>query len=67
MARSLSMLEWDGRARIHGVLDRRGCVHPRVHVMARPAASEPPGADYTTVNKLLGLAIFQEWYEMYLA
>lgn len=26
-----------------------------------------PGADYTVVNKVLALVIFQEWYEMYLA
>ncbi|MGH9254130.1 MAG: asparagine synthase (glutamine-hydrolyzing) [Vicinamibacterales bacterium] len=26
-----------------------------------------PGADYTMVNKVLALVIFQEWYEMYLA
>jgi asparagine synthase (glutamine-hydrolysing) len=26
-----------------------------------------PGADYTAVNRVLALAIFQEWYEMYLA
>ena len=25
-----------------------------------------PGADYRTANKVLALAIFQEWYEMYL-
>ena len=26
-----------------------------------------PGADYTAVNKVLALVIFQEWYELYLA
>jgi asparagine synthase (glutamine-hydrolysing) len=26
-----------------------------------------PGSDYTDVNKVLALVIFQEWYEMYLA
>ena len=26
-----------------------------------------PGADYTMVNKVLALVIFQEWYELYLA
>lgn len=26
-----------------------------------------PGADYTAVNRVLALVIFQEWYEMYLA
>jgi hypothetical protein len=25
-----------------------------------------PDSDYTTVNKVLALVIFQEWYEMYL-
>ena len=27
---------------------------------------DDPGADYTTVNKVLALVIFQEWYDMYL-
>ncbi len=26
-----------------------------------------PGADYVAVNRVLVLAIFQEWYELYLA
>ena len=26
-----------------------------------------PGADYLAVNRVLVLAIFQEWYELYLA
>jgi asparagine synthase (glutamine-hydrolysing) len=26
-----------------------------------------PGADYRDVNKVLALAIFQQWYELYLA
>jgi asparagine synthase (glutamine-hydrolysing) len=28
---------------------------------------DDPGCDYRTVNKVLGLVIFQHWYEMYLA
>jgi len=27
---------------------------------------DDPGCDYRTVNKVLGLVIFQHWYEMYL-
>jgi hypothetical protein len=26
-----------------------------------------PGADFTAVNKVLALVIFQEWYELYLS
>lgn len=26
-----------------------------------------PGSDYTTVNKVLALVVFQEWFEMYMA
>jgi hypothetical protein len=26
-----------------------------------------PGADYTDVNKVLGLIVFQEWYDLYMA
>jgi hypothetical protein len=28
---------------------------------------DDPSADYTTVNKVLALVIFQEWHDMYLA
>jgi asparagine synthase (glutamine-hydrolysing) len=25
-----------------------------------------PGADYTDVNRVLGLVVFQEWYDLYM-
>ena len=44
----------------HGVFDveRVGALVERLY---------EPGADYRAVNRVLALAIFQEWYEMYLA
>ena len=43
----------------HGIFDpaRVGALVDRLYT---------PGADYTAVNKVLALVIFQEWYEMYL-
>jgi asparagine synthase (glutamine-hydrolysing) len=45
-----------------------------IHGLFEPAAVAAlvdqlyrPGADYTDVNKVLALVVFQEWYEMYCA
>jgi asparagine synthase (glutamine-hydrolysing) len=48
------------RLALHGIFDpvRVGELVDRVYA---------PGADYTAVNRVLALVIFQEWYEMYLA
>jgi asparagine synthase (glutamine-hydrolysing) len=48
------------RLALHGIFDpaRVGALIDRLYT---------PGADYTMVNRVLGLVIFQEWYEMYLA
>jgi len=48
------------RLAVHGIFDpgRVGALIDRVY---------EPGADYTAVNRVLALVIFQEWYEMYLA
>ena len=48
------------RLALHGIFDpaRVGALVDRVYT---------PGADYTAVNRVLALVIFQEWYEMYLA
>jgi hypothetical protein len=47
------------RLALHGVFDaqRVGELVDRLY---------RPGADYTMVNRVLALVIFQEWYEMYL-
>jgi asparagine synthase (glutamine-hydrolysing) len=47
------------RLRIHGLFDA-GRVASMVDRLSEP------GADYTTVNKVLALVIFQEWYELYM-
>jgi asparagine synthase (glutamine-hydrolysing) len=49
-----------GRLAIHGLFDaaRVGALVDRLYC---------PGADYRDVNRVLALAIFQEWYEIYLA
>jgi asparagine synthase (glutamine-hydrolysing) len=48
------------RLALHGIFDpaRVGALIDRVYA---------PGADYTSVNRVMALVIFQEWYEMYLA
>jgi asparagine synthase (glutamine-hydrolysing) len=48
------------RLALHGIFDpaRVGALVDRVYA---------PGADYMSVNQVLALVIFQEWYEMYLA
>jgi len=48
------------RLALHGVFDARrvGELVDRLY---------QPGADYTMVNRVLALVIFQEWYELYLA
>jgi asparagine synthase (glutamine-hydrolysing) len=47
-----------GRLALHGLFDqvRVGELVDRLY---------QPGADYTAVNKVLALVIFQEWYELY--
>jgi asparagine synthase (glutamine-hydrolysing) len=47
------------RLAVHGLFDAAR-VHALVHRL------DEPGADYRTVNRVLALVIFQEWYEMYL-
>jgi hypothetical protein len=48
------------RLAMHGVFDaaRVGALVDQVY---------RPGADYRDVNRVMALAIFQEWYDMYLA
>ena len=48
------------RLALHGIFDPAGvgALVDRVYA---------PEADYTSVNRVLSLVIFQEWYEMYLA
>ena len=48
------------RLALHGIFDA-----PRVRTLVDRLYE--PGADYTVVNKVLALVIFQEWYEMYLS
>jgi hypothetical protein len=48
------------RLAIHGIFDA-GRVRDLVDRLYQP------GADYTMVNRVLALVMFQEWYEMYLA
>lgn len=48
------------RLAVHGIFDP-AAVAALVDTLYRP------GADYTTVNKVLALVIFQEWYELYLS
>jgi asparagine synthase (glutamine-hydrolysing) len=48
------------RLRVHGLFDAAQ-VHRLIGCLCNP------GADYTDVNRVLALAIFQEWYELYLA
>ncbi len=48
-----------GRLARHGIFDPA-----RVRALVDKVYA--PGADYTTVNRVLALVIFQEWYEMYL-
>jgi asparagine synthase (glutamine-hydrolysing) len=48
------------RLALHGIFDP-------VAVGALVDSLYRPGADYTTVNKVLALVIFQEWYELYLS
>jgi asparagine synthase (glutamine-hydrolysing) len=48
------------RLRLHGLFDS-------AQVQQLVARLREPGADYVAVNRVLVLAIFQEWYELYLA
>jgi asparagine synthase (glutamine-hydrolysing) len=48
------------RLRLHGLFDS-------THVQRLVDRLREPGADYVAVNRVLVLAIFQEWYELYLA
>lgn len=48
------------RLRLHGLFDA-------VQVTRLVDRLREPGADYEDVNRVLVLAIFQEWYELYLA
>jgi asparagine synthase (glutamine-hydrolysing) len=48
------------RLAMHGIFDP-AAVGALVDTLYRP------GSDYMTVNKVLALVIFQEWFEMYLA
>jgi len=48
------------RLRVHGLFDP-------AHVGRLLDRLREPGADYLAVNRVLVLAIFQEWYELYLA
>ena len=48
------------RLRVHGLFDP-------AHVGRLIDRLREPGADYVAVNRVLVLAIFQEWYELYLA
>ena len=48
------------RLRVHGLFDP-------AHVGRLIDRLRQPGADYVAVNRVLVLAIFQEWYELYLA
>ena len=47
------------RLRLHGLFDVR-------EVATLVDRLRVPGADYVDVNRVLVLAIFQEWYELYL-
>ena len=47
------------RLRLHGLFDPAG-------VGALVDRLYQPGADYSMVNKVLALVVFQEWYELYL-
>jgi asparagine synthase (glutamine-hydrolysing) len=47
------------RLRRHGLFDSTAVAGLIEKVFA-------PGADYRTVNKIMALVVFQEWYEMYL-
>jgi asparagine synthase (glutamine-hydrolysing) len=49
-----------GRLAVHGIFDPAAVSRLIERVYE-------PGSDYTVVNKVLALVIFQEWYEMYLA
>jgi asparagine synthase (glutamine-hydrolysing) len=48
------------RLRLHGLFDS-------AQVQRLVDQLGVPGADYIAVNRVLVLAIFQEWYELYLA
>ncbi len=48
------------RLGLHGLFDS-------THVQRLVDRLREPGADYVAVNRVLVLAIFQEWYELYLA
>jgi len=48
------------RLRLHGLFDP-------TQVQRLVDRLRAPGADYVAVNRVLALAIFQEWYELYLA
>ena len=48
------------RLRLHGLFDQ-------AHVGRLLDRLREPGADHVAVNRVLVLAIFQEWYELYLA
>ena len=48
------------RLRLHGLFDS-------AQVQRLVDRLRDPGADYVAVNRVLALAIFQEWYELYLA
>jgi len=48
------------RLRVHGLFDP-------AHVGRLIDRLREPGADYVAVNRVLVLAIFQQWYELYLA
>ena len=48
------------RLRLHGLFDSE-------RVQRLIDRLREPGADYVSVNRILVLAIFQEWYELYLA
>jgi len=48
------------RLRLHGLFDSE-------RVQRLVDRLREPGADYVAVNRVLVLAIFQEWYELYLA
>jgi asparagine synthase (glutamine-hydrolysing) len=47
------------RLRLHGLFDP-------ARVAALVDRLYQPDADYLMVNKVLGLVVFQEWYELYL-
>ena len=59
----------DGPVVLGGDLDRVGFdddIADRDDVAALVDRLYQPGTDYSMVNKVLALVVFQEWYELYL-